>query len=259
MLEPSSVRCLLVIASVLATGCPTAADPEALDRVDVRLTLAEMPGLALRFENITQPGQIPALRATLDYRVADLIDVDRRVAGCAQLDRTFEVWFDERAQARPIAGGWDHDAGLCIPPALFVSAYARRSGIPLVISDRSRTISPDLGDVFVIRRADPIGAPDWRFHPGQHVDVAWSPPGDLAYEHVAASLLERGVTKYIVTPETFTRGTNTVGFTLPGLGASGTLMISFWGERRIECGDLTCTLHDVQHVSHDAVIAPPPQ
>jgi hypothetical protein len=138
----------------------------------------------------------------------------------------------------------------------------RRPGVQLVLADSSRTITVELGDVFVNRTAEPVGAPDWRFQAGEAVTLTWSPASDLAWAHPVIRLLGPWHLWTDLNEDVFkitdvTRGSDTITFTLPDLGAEGPMIVAFGRDTQFDCDGVKCSLSNTQRVVHEAVVAAP--
>lgn len=262
------MRCVASLSCLLAVGCVS--EPAEPEHVDLAMQLDSLPGLALalnayRGDAYWNPrGQ--TFGARLDYHVSDLLDVDGGTAGCAQLDESFTATLGGIALPIRERGHWSPLEGYrCIEPSIGLGPIPdelRRPGVQLVLADASRTITAELGDLFVLRTAEPIGAPDWRFHPGEVVTLTWSPSTDLASAHPVVRLLGPRSLWQDLNHDVFeisdvTRGSDTISFTLPSITADGPMIVEFSSGGRLDCGGVECSLSSSQRVVHDDVVIAP--
>lgn len=260
------MRPALSLMGLLATSCLS--EVREIEHVDVPMHLDGLPDLRLYLELYRgDPYYTPnALRfsATLAYSVADL--VDDGTAGCAQLDESFtatlggvELPIRERGHWSPLEGY------RCMPPSVGLGTIPeelRRQGVQLVLADSSRTITVDLGDVFVPRTAEPIGAPDWRFQSGEAVTFTWTPATDLAWAHPVVRLLGpwhfwTDLNEDVFRITDVTRGSNTISFTLPDVTAEGPMVVELGRRTDFDCDGVKCSLTNNQRVVHHAVVTAP--
>ena len=260
---------VMSVSWLLVGGC--AFGPGELEHVDLPTQLDALPGLAVQLHSYLgdaywNPGPIgQVFSASLGYRVSDLLDVDRGTAGCAQLDESFTATLGGIALPIRERGHWSPLEGYrCIEPTLSLGPIPdalRRPGVQLVLADASRTITAELGDLFVQRTAEPVGAPAWQFQPGQQVTMKWSPTSDLSSARPRVRLLGPVHLWHDLNVDVFqlddvAHGSDTLAFSLPEVIADGPMVIEFDGGGAIDCGGLECRLSATQRVVHDAVIAP---
>jgi hypothetical protein len=264
------VRSVLSLC-LLAAGC-FSGEPTTLEHIDTPMLLADMPGLNLWFhgslgDELWDPGS-QGVSAQVNYRKSDLVDEEDGTAACATLDDSFTATIGGMPITSFDRGGWPFEFPdeSCSVPSVWLSsipAELRRPGVQLVLTDSSRSITADMGEWFVKRTAEPIGAPDWHFRPGETVTLRWSPAIDLTTASPSVRFLgptdpPAGHVEFTITDRAdFTRTEDTIAFTLPNRELEGRMIIGFGSSPTIECGDIDCTSYGGQRVYRDDVVIAP--
>lgn len=181
---------------------------------------------------------------------------------CPVLVPGFTVSVDglDPAVVSPGAAHCDASLGLvCSRPSIEFTnpRYLQIDNAQLVLADNSRTITIELGDALKERTAVPVGVPG-SFHPGQQVTFTWSPATDLtalpelggyvSQPCSGASCPLDGVKEYLLAP--FTRGTDTITFTMPDTTGPGTLALE------LSSPIVGTNPHVRQSVFRDIILAP---
>ena len=238
------------------------------ERVDVPMTLAELPELSIYFhrylsDRLWNPSG-NSFSAHLSYRVGDLVDEEHGIAGCAQLDDSLTASIDGVPISIFTHGRWpEFENQACFEPSIGlhdIPLELQHDGAKLVIADSSRSITAELGNMFVPRTAVPIGSEDWQFQSGEQVVLQWSPAADLTSAHPGVVFLgptDPPQDHIEFSIDEFTRGTDSLAFTLPAdFTGEGKLFIEFaGGDPDMNCGDIPCSLWGGQRAFHDATIA----
>jgi hypothetical protein len=256
-----------VIICVVVTGC--ASHPGEPVHVDVPLQLADLPDLYLYFYGtLSDPEWVPNksyLSATLEYSSTQLADDDSNTQGCAVLDESLTATLNGVPLEIDGRGGWtEFESEPCHKPIVVfndVPDSLKTADAELVFADASRTITANLGDTFVPRTAIPLGAEDWQFKQGEEVTLQWSPASDLTSASANLRFLRgtespHGFVDFSIY-EGFTRGPDTISFTLPDRIWDGAVAVDFFGNNStLRCPDVTCRMNLGRRVYHEAHIAP---